>query len=87
MTRHDLAPDLSEVMLAELHEHDDNGRGRRRPPATYLVAPCPKCGGPVAMPANIEASVSMKQVASGEGWESWKVTIMGRGSATHVHNE
>lgn len=84
MTRHELAPDEAEIMLAELHAADPP-RARRRP-VTYLVAPCPQCGAPIEAPANESTSASVRLVATGDGWESYRAVISARGSAVHIHN-
>lgn len=85
MTRHELAPDDAEIMLAELHAADPP-RPPGRPLATYLVAPCPRCGAPIEAPANMAASATVKLVTSGDGWESYKAVISATGTAVHIHH-
>lgn len=84
MSRHELAPDEAEIMLAELHAAD---LPRRPRPSTYLVAPCPRCGVPIEAPANIAASASVRLVSSGDGWESFQAIITARGQAVHIHSD
>lgn len=81
-----MGPDEAEIMLAELHQADPPRARRVGRPETFLVAPCPRCGALIEAPANVEASAHLRLVATGEGWESFRATILGRGTAVHIHN-
>jgi hypothetical protein len=83
VSRHDLAPDEAEIMLAELHAADPPPRPAL--PATYLVAPCPRCGAPIEAPANVAASAAVRLTATGDGWESYRAVITATGAAVHIH--